>query len=348
MRAVVYRQNGPSSVLEVCERPLPPVAPNEVLVRLARAGVNPTDWKSRQLAPPAFALVTPGEDGAGTVVEVGSAVGAHQVGDRVWVMLAQHERPFGTAAEFVAVPEGRAVGLPDRASFDLGAALGIPAVTAHRALTSGRVPELGPGALQGQRVLVAGGAGAVGNAAIQLASWAGAEVIATVSGPAKAALTAAAGAHHVLDYRDPGIASAITSRAPDGVDLVVEVAPQVNRDLDLQVIAHGGTVAVYGTEGGHTVSLPVRDAWAKNCRYQFVLVYGLDDRALTAAAEAITSAIADGAYGVGESRGLPLLHFALEDTAAAHDAVETGAVGKVLIDIESDTDSNSDVAGSAG
>ncbi|KAA1425566.1 NADPH:quinone reductase [Nocardioides antri] len=335
MKAVVYRQNGPSSVLEVCERPQPRVAHDEVLVRLARAGVNPTDWKGRLLSPPAFDEVTPGEDGAGTVVEVGPGVGSHQVGDRVWVMLAQHERPYGTAAELVAIPERRAVPLPDAASFDLGASLGIPAVTAHCALTSGRVSELGPDALRDQWVLVAGGAGAVGNAAIQLARWAGATVIATVSSPAKGALATAAGAHHVLDYREPDTTAEIAALAPSGIDLVVEVAPEVNRDLDLQVIANGGTIAVYGTEGGPTVSIPVRDAWSKNCRYRFLLVYELEERDLRAAADAINAAIADQAFDVGEHHGLPLRHFDLEQTADAHDAVEAGVVGKVLIDLDS-------------
>jgi NADPH2:quinone reductase len=337
MRAVVYRQNGPSSVLELTERPVPRAAGDEVVVRLARAGVNPTDWKARQGTPLGFDEVTPGEDGAGTVVEVGSDVRTLQAGDRVWVMLAQFGRPYGTAAEYVVVPEARAARLPDRASFDLGASLGVPAVTAHGALTSGAVTELAPGSLRDRWVLVAGGAGAVGNAAIQLATWAGATVVATVSSPAKAALASAAGAHHVLSYRDPDVAATIRDLAPRGIDLVVEVAPETNRALDLEVIAAGGTVTVYGTEGGATVSIPVRDAWWKNCRYRFLLVYGFDERALRSAAAAMTRAIDDGAFDVGEQRGLPLHHYGLEDTAAAHDATEAGAVGKVLITLDEES-----------
>ena len=148
------------------------------------------------------------------------------VGDRVWVFLAAHERPTGTAQEFAVLPAGRVVHLPDAAGFDLGASLGVPAMTAHRALTvhEGGPTRLGPGALDGRTVLVAGGAGAIGHAAIQLARWAGARVT-TVSSSEKAALATAAGAHHVVNYRTDDAARAIRAIAPDGVDQVVEVSP---------------------------------------------------------------------------------------------------------------------------
>jgi NADPH2:quinone reductase len=338
MRAVVYREPGPSSVLTLVERDLPEPGPGEVRVRLVRAGVNPTDWKFRAAAtgaPMAFPEVTPGQDGAGVVDAVGEDVREWAPGDRVWLMLAQHGRPHGTAAEYVVVPSHLAVTLPEGAGFELGASLGVPAVTAHRALTSGeRTSRLVPGSMAGQTVLVQGGAGAVGNAAIQLARWAGATVVTTVSSDEKAALATAAGAHHVVNYRTGDARAEILELAPEGVDLVVEVAPAVNNDLTRAVTRTRGTVAIYANNGGDEMTLSVRATFSKNLRYQFVLLYTLGDDLLRAAAEDVTAAVADGALRVGAEAGVPLHHFPLEQTAAAHDAVEQGAVGKVLIDLE--------------
>lgn len=230
----------------------------------------------------------------------------------------------------VPLPES----LPGDAAFDLGACLGVPAVTAHRALTSGAgAARLGPGAMTGQRVLVQGGAGAVGNAAIQLAVWSGATVITTVSSDEKGALATGAGAHHVVDYRTRDAAAAIRELAPDGVDLIAEVAPAVNNDLDLAVAANGATVAIYANNGGDKFTVDIRPTFAQNLRYQFLLLYTLEPARLAAAAQDVTAAIGAGALRAGEQAGLPLHHYPLEDTAAAHDAVERGVVGKVLIDI---------------
>lgn len=336
MRAVVYRQTGPSSVLEVVERPEPTPGPGEVLVRIVRAGVNPTDWKFRAGMMSGHDEVSPGQDGAGVVEAVGAGVEHVSVGDRVWLLLAQHQRPYGTATELTVQPAERVVPLPDAASFDLGASLGVPFVTAHRLLTSGEVTRLSPGSLAGQTVLVAGGAGAVGNAAIQLARWAGATVITTVSGPEKARLATAAGAHHVVTYTEGDAAEQILAIAPDGVDLVAEVAPAVNVGLDLAVTRVHGTVAVYANNGGDELVLPLRATFSRNLRWQFVILYTLDPHLLRAAAEDLTEAIGEGAVDVGEQAGLPLHHRPLEETAAAHDDVEGGIVGKVLLDVAPD------------
>ena len=249
--------------------------------------------------------------------------------------LAGHQRPTGTAQEYTNLPATRVVRLPAGTSFDVGASLGVPAMTAHRALTvSEDGPErLHPGALTGKVVLVAGGAGAVGHAAIQLARWAGATVITTVSGPAKAALATAAGAHHVINYRDEDAAAAIRKIAPDGVDLVVEVAISANAQLNLDVVRPRASVAIYADDGGGEFTLAVRQNMIKNVRYQFVLLYTVGDAALTAAVEDITLALEDGALPVGEDAGLPLHRFPLVNTAEAHQAVQDGAVGKVLIDL---------------
>ena len=154
-------------------------------------------------------------------------------------------------------------------------------------------------------MLVAGGAGAVGNAAIQLAAWAGARVISTVSSEEKAALATAAGAHHVVDYTEGDTAARIREIAPDGVDIVVEVAPAQNLALDLAVVRLRGTIAVYANNGGDQVTLNVRETFSLNVRLQFVLLYTIGDAALRAAAEDVNTAIVAGAFGVGEERGVP-------------------------------------------
>jgi len=337
MRAIVYNTNGSSDVLSLVDRPVPDPGPGEVRVRLARAGVNPTDWKARAgiSARLAFDEVVPGQDGAGVIDAVGDGVD-RAIGQRVWLYLAQHGRPYGTAAQYVVVPAEQAVPLPDGASYDLGASLGVPAMTAHRALTSGEVARLAPGALHGRIVLVQGGAGAVGNAAIQLARWSGATVITTVSGPQKAALAQAAGAHAVINYRTEAVAEAVRSLAPDGVDLVVEVAPATNDDLDRSVIAMGGTIAIYANNGGEHLTLPIRETYSLNLRYQFILLYTITQDQKRAAAEDVAAAVAAGGLRVTDDAGVPLHHYPLDQTAAAHDAVEAGAVGKVLLDIEQD------------
>lgn len=335
MKAIVYSTPGDSSVLSLVDREIPEPGPGEVRVRVAVSGVNPTDWKARATVgrPLVADEVTPNQDGAGTVDAVGEGVESLAVGDRVWIYLAAHQRPTGTAAEYSVVPEARAVPLADGASFELGASLGVPAMTAHRALT---VHEFGParltpGALDGRFVLVQGGAGAVGHAAIQLAVWAGATVIATVSSAEKETLARAAGAHHVLRYPDDGLADAIRDLAPQGVDHIVEVAIAENAALDVEVVANHGSIGYYADNGGGTFTAAVRESFAKNVRWQGLLLYTVGEDALLAAAEDVSAAVADGVLPVGESAGLPLTSFALDRTAAAHDAVEAGETGKVLI-----------------
>jgi len=343
MKSIVYRVTGEPSVLELVDRPVPEPGSGEVRVKVAVSGVNPTDWKSRTGSRPGddlpFAEVTPNQDGAGTVdaisLEAAEQNPRLEVGDPVWVFLSQHERPTGTAQEYVTVPVEHVVGLPDGVSLDVGASLGVPAMTAHRALTvSEQGPSrLAPGALADRVVLVAGGAGAVGHAAIQLARWAGATVVTTVSSDEKAALARAAGAHHVVNYRESDAAAAILEAVPDGVDLVVEVAPGPNAELDLAVLKNHGTIAVYANNGGDSVSLDVRPFFARNLRLQGLLLYTVGEDALQVAAEDITVALKAGVLDVGEAAGLPLTRFPLERTAEAHAAVEADAVGKVLIDV---------------
>jgi NADPH:quinone reductase len=340
MRAVIYAQSGDASVLQLAQRPIEEPAEGEVRIRVAASGVNPTDWKSRRGAfgrSPAEPTV-PNHDGAGTVDAVGPGVEGIEAGDRVWVTLAGDGRPAsGTAQEYTVVPAGRVFPLPDAADFELGASIGIPGATAHRALTVAEdgPSRLRPAALRDRTVLVAGGAGAVGNAAIQLARWAGATVIATVSSEAKARLAGRAGAHHVVDYHDTDAADQIRRVAPAGVDVVVEVAAGSNAELDQSVLKPRGTIAIYANDGEVPFAPDVRANMMLNARYQFVLLYTVGwDRIANAAAD-LNQAIDDGAFRIGEAAGLPVHRFDLDDTAAAHDAVERGAVGKVVVTADS-------------
>ncbi len=269
MKAITYSQPGDSSVLSLEDRPLPEPAAGEVRVRLTVSGVNPTDWKARATTgrPLPFDEVTPNQDGAGVVDAIGADVDTLSVGQRVWVYLAAHQRPFGTAAQYTVLPASRAVPLPDSASFELGASLGVPAMTAHRALTvhEDGPSRLAPGALAGRTVLVQGGAGAVGHAAIQLAAWAGATVIATVSSDEKEALARAAGAHHVLQYPSETLADGIRELAPNGVEHIVEVAIADNAGLDVEVVANHGTIGYYADNGGADFTAACARASRRTC-----------------------------------------------------------------------------------
>jgi NADPH2:quinone reductase len=337
MKAIVYRSTGGPEVMELVDRPIPEPGPGQVRVRVRMSGVNPTDWKARRGSRGHTDGVeqVPNQDGAGVVDAVGEGVDAAWAGRRVWIWEAAWQRADGTAQEYVVLPLRQVVPLPDHASFELGASLGIPALTAHRCLTiaEGGPEQLRPGALAGRTGLGAGGAGAVGNAAIQLARWAGATVITTVSSAEKEALARTAGAHHVVNYRAGDTAAAIRAVAPDGVDVVVEVAPGPNAELDVAVLAPNGTLAVYANDGGDTLTLPVLPLMFGNVRWQAVMIYTVPTAAKDHAVAGVSAAVADGALQVGEQAGLPLHHFPVERVADAHAAVEQGAVGKVLIEL---------------
>lgn len=338
MRAVVYTETGGPDVLTVVDKVVAEPGPGEVRVRVHRAGVNPTDWKSRAGTGPGTPIdpaKTPGQDGAGVVDAVGEGVEAAWLGLRVWIFEAAYQRAEGTTQQYALVPAHQVVLLPDSASFDLGAALGIPFLTAHRCLTVAEhgPHRLGPGTLEGRTVLVAGGAGAVGNAAIQLARWSDATVITTVSSPRKALLAAAAGADHVVNYRAQDVAAEVGKIAPDGVDAIVEVAPGPNAALDASVLAQYGSVACYADDGGDQIVLPMRALMSRNVRWQTVLVYTEPHEAKLRGVEDVGAAVLDGAVAVGDDAGLPLHHFALDQAGEAHRAVEESVVGKVVIDV---------------
>jgi NADPH2:quinone reductase len=333
MQAVVYTRNGGPDVLELVEREAPEPGPGEVRVRVAVSGVNPTDWKSRRNIPIPAGFQIPNQDGSGVVDAVGNGVDPAVLGQRVWLWEAADQRPWGTAAEYTVVPQRQAVLLPAGASLELAAALGVPFLTAHRCLTVGEsMPDrLDPGALEGRTVLVQGGAGAVGNAAIQLARWADARVITTVSSPEKAQLAAAAGADDIVNYRTQDVPAEVHKIVPHGVDAIVEVSAARNAAADAQVIGMHGAVAIYADDGGDTVTIPIRPMMAPNARWQFVLVYTEPYDAKVAAIEDINVAVADGAVKIGPEHGLPVHLFPLADTAKAHEAVENAITGRAHI-----------------
>jgi NADPH2:quinone reductase len=321
MLAARYEKPGPAhEVLRIGDVPTPEPGPGELRLRLAVSGVNPTDWKARSATPVAGEFQIPNQDGAGVVDAVGEGVDAARVGQRVWVYFAAWQRPWGTAAEYSVLPAEQAVPLPDGTPDALGASLGIPALTAHRCL-------LADGPVHGRTVLVAGGAGAVGHAAIELAKWLGARVITTVSSDEKAALARDAGADAVVNYREPGAAERIRELAPDGVDRVIEVALASNLELDLAVCAPNAAIVTYAADVAGP-ELPVRKLMVPNLTLRFVLVYTIPRDALAQAVADVGDALRAQALTT-----LPVHRFPLERTADAHDAVEHGAVGKVLVDL---------------
>ncbi|MBL6076609.1 NADPH:quinone reductase [Belnapia sp. T18] len=325
MRAVWYDRQGPAGeVLTYGELPTPSPGPGEVLVRLATSGVNPSDWKSRsgRGRPMAFPRVIPHSDGAGHVEAVGEGVPRQRIGQRVWVWNGQWRRPFGTAAEYIALPSEQAVPLPEHTGFAEGACLGIPALTAlHAVLTDGGVT--------GQRVLVSGGAGSVGHYAIQFARLLGAaQVIATVSGEAKAAHAMAAGADHAVNYRSEDVADRVLAlTGGQGVDRVVEVDATGNAPLLPRLMAPGGVCAVYGANGAEA-AVNFGAAIMKGIALRFFIVYELTPAQRATALGALAPWLERGLI-----RHAVAAHAPLADCAAAQDAVEKGAyIGNLVLD----------------
>ncbi len=322
MRAAWYEKQGPArEVLRVGVMPDPTPGAGEVRIRIAASGINPGDIKKREDAfgyGMPYPRVIPHSDGAGVVDAVGEGVEAAWLGRRVWCYGAQSYRPFGTAAEYTVVPTALAVPLPDSVSFDQGACLGIPAITAHRC-----VHVAGP--VEGRTVLVQGGAGAVGGCAVQLARRAGAIVIATVRSDAAEETARRAGAHHVLQA-GPDLIERARSIARNGVDHIVEVAFGSNMAIDLEMLALGGSIAAFATD----IAAPPIPFWPllfKNIRLFFV---GSDDvpvEAKRAATGAITDALVDGWTGFAIAERLPL-----EDIATAHELMNaSGRHGRVVL-----------------
>jgi NADPH2:quinone reductase len=324
MRAAVYETTGSSDVLEVRDVPTPEPGPGEVRVRIALSGVNPTDWKTvRRTGPEGRAFQIPNQDGAGTIESVGPGVDSSRVGQRVWLYMAARDRQWGTAAEYSVIPAERAVPLPDSASFELGASLGVPALTAWYCLNADRP-------VAGQRVLIAGGAGAVGHVAIELARFEDAGlVVATASAPDKLDLARAAGADAVVNYREPDAADQIRAVAPDGVERILELALQANVELDLAVAARYAHIIVYADDVYPDATIPIRRFMVANLTLRFMLLYMVRQKKMREAVDRVQAAVAAGAL-----TPLPIERFPLDRIAEAHDLVEAGAgARKVVIDL---------------
>ena len=326
MRAVWYEENGDASVLQVGEMPDPVPGPGEVRVRVATSGVNPSDWKRRQgsTARINFPRIIPNQDGAGIIEQVGDGVPASRIGERVWLYQSQIGRPFGTASELTVQPAIRAVPLPENVDFTLGAGLGVPAMTAHRCVFA-------DGPVTGKTVLVPGGAGAVGNMALQMARIGGAaRIISTVSGDAKADIAREAGANSTVNYRTEDTAARILEITDGaGVDLIVEVDYSGNFAVSRQVIKRSGSIAIYAGGDGPA---PRFDFPVSNVNVRHVLVYDMPEAAKTAAVNDTNQWLAD-----GQLVGMDGPHFPLADTAGAHEAVRAATVGKVVIDVSTVT-----------
>jgi len=325
MQAAWYERNGDAAaVLTVGQMPRPAPGPGELRVRLATSAVNPSDVKSRAGTARliAFPRQVPQSDGAGVVDAVGAGVDAARLGQRVWTWNAAWQRPMGTAAQWVVLPAAQAVPLPDDIDFAAGACLGIPVLTAHRAVFADGAPT-------GRTVLVSGGAGVVGHYAIQLAKWAGARVITTVSSEAKAAHARAAGADAVIDYRrEDAAARVLELTGGAGVDRIVEVEFAANLALNLRVAKPGAVVASYGSVTREP-AVPFPQLMAANLVLRFVLVYTLPEAARQAA-------LADTAawLATGRARFAVAARYPLERIVEAHQTVEAGTkIGHVLLDI---------------
>ncbi|MGC0373007.1 NADPH:quinone reductase [Streptomyces sp. SAI-229] len=324
MFASWYDRQGPAAeVLHVGELPDPEPGPGEVRVRVTVSGVNPGDTKKRRGwlgSSMPYPRVIPHSDAAGVIDTVGSGVDARRVGQRVWVYGAQSYRPFGTAAQYAVVPDQQAVPLPDHLGDELGASLGIPGITAHRAVFA-------DGPVGGRIVLVHGVLGGVGSLAAQLARWGGATVIGTVRRASDLERVAPAAVSHAvaLDVEDP--AAAIRAHAPDGVHRVVEVSLSANADLDNAVTALDAVIAAYGTHADRT-ELPFWPLLFNNVTLRLL---GSDDfppEARRQAARDLTAVAAAGALTVDVGDRYPL-----EDIAQAHDRVDAGGRGRVLVTV---------------
>ena len=323
MRAAYYEQNGSArEVLRVGDVETPQAGPGEVRVKLATSGVNPSDVKSRQGSTRkiAWPRLIPQSDGAGVIDQVGDGIAKSRLGERVWVWNGQWKRAFGTAAEFIALPAAQAVKLPDKISFEAGACLGIPAMTAIHAVALA-------GTEKDSTVLVAGGAGSVGQYAIQFAKAQGATVLATISSPEKAAAAREAGADHTIDYKREDVGERVMElTGKRGVDAVIEMDLAANAKLIPFVLRPKGSVIVYGT-GAAAASLPAYFCLTQFIRVQFFLVYELDTRERERAVSAISRALEQGKL----ANRIATPTYALTDIAAAHETVERGTIGNVIV-----------------
>ncbi|MGK7949505.1 MAG: NADPH:quinone reductase [Xenococcaceae cyanobacterium] len=328
MQAAWYEQQGAAQeVIQYGEMPIPQPGAGEVKVKIFASGVNPSDTKVRSgwgSIPQSFDRIIPHQDGAGVIESVGEGVSTDRIGERVWLYEAQQGRPFGTAAEYVVVPSQQAVTLPDNTSFLEGACLGVPAMTAHRAVFA-------DGSVKGKTILVTGGAGAVGNYAVQWAKWGGATVITTVSREEQAKIAQAAGADYIINYKTEDVVARIreiTDRER-GINRIVDVNFSQNLVVADAVLRTNSTVAIYAANPDDAPALPILSLMMRNINLRTILVYTMPLEAKQTAIGDITKALETGALHHNIARSFPL-----SEVATAHDLQDSGqAIGKVIIDL---------------
>lgn len=317
MRAAFYEKTGPASeVLQVGEVDLPEPGPGQVRVLISFSGINPTDVKTRGRGVASIdEFQIPHQDGSGVIDAVGAGVDSNRIGERVWVMLAANANRYGTAAQYCIVNSDLARHLPDSVSLELGATLGVPAVTAAYCLFA-------DGPIAGESVLVSGGAGAVGRAAVQLAKWAGARVFTTVSSERKAQIATEAGADVVVNYTDP---TAIDQLKDQGISRIIEVNLGANLELDLAVSQPGLKIVVYAADGDDPV-LPRRALMTACISIEFMLLYNIPEHELWQAVEFVEAALAQGALTPP-----PITLMPLTEIVAAHVQIEAASIDRVLV-----------------
>ena len=324
MHAAWYEKNGPAAdVLKYGELPDPQPGPGEVRVRLHASAVNPSDVKARAGSRPIrWPKLIPNSDGAGVIDRVGAGVKSHRVSDRVWTFNGQWDRPFGTSAQYITLPAALAVPLPDKLSWEQGACLGIPVMTAHRCLFA-------DGPITGKTVLVTGGAGVVAHYAIQLAKWAGAKVVTTVSSEIKAAHARAAGADVAINYRTENVVERIRAET-GGVDRVVDVDFGKNLPVTSQVLRADGVIASYASMSDLTPKFPYRELFQLNPTIRPVFVYTMADEAKAQAHADIVRWLAEARPVFAIAERYPLI-----EVVKAQLAVERGEkIGHVILAID--------------
>jgi len=328
MRAAWFDHFGSAKdVLTVGEIDTPVAASGEVLVRLSTSGINPSDVKKRAGSFPGLlddGFVIPNSDGAGIVEAVGDGVDANRIGERVWVYQAQYARRFGTAAEYVAIDSRRAPKLPDPVSFEVGACLGIPVMTAHRAVFA-------DGPVAGQTLLVTGGAGRVGHYAIQWASQAGATVIATASNAADTAACEKAGAKQVVNHRsDHLVADILSASGGSLIDRVVDVEFGANLSMSVEVLKIGGVIATYSSTQVPEPKLPFFTMMYKDLTLRTIIVYAMPEEAKSQAIQDIDQALTAGTLEHRIAETLPL-----DEVARGNEVIEQGSIrGAVVLTID--------------
>ncbi|MCO4824327.1 MAG: NADPH:quinone reductase [Amylibacter sp.] len=313
MKAAFYTAQGPAAdVLQIGDQPTPTAQAGEVLVRLKSSGANPSDVKSRAGARGMpFPTIIPHSDGAGVIESVGEGVDPARVNQNVWLWNAQWQRPFGSCAEYIALPSEQAVDLPETTSFVEAACLGIPAMTAYRCVFA-------DGPVTGQKILVSGGAGSVSRYAIQMAKLGGAEVITTVSNDEKAAYARAAGADHTVNYRDANAAEQILDLTGGGTHRAIELEFGANVNLLTEVMRPNSTIAAYGSAQSFTPEIPFIQMMFKDLTLRTILVYILTPEARSETLTGLNKMLADSSltHAVGAT-------FTLDETVKAHELVES-------------------------